>query len=141
MPGGYSIEPNRSIVLSRAWGVLEDRELLAHARALAADPRFKPHFRQISDFRDVTDFHLTDQVIREMVYLSPFGAGARRALVVGTDVAFGLARMFQILREQSPDEIAIFRDMDKALEWLGVSEEREILLSALSKAPPVTVPE
>ena len=31
--------------------------------------------------------------------------------------------------------------MDKALEWLGVSEEKEIWLSALSKAPAVAVPE
>ncbi|HEV8702196.1 MAG TPA: hypothetical protein VGV60_13065 [Candidatus Polarisedimenticolia bacterium] len=28
---------------------------MAHARALAADPRFRPHFHQLCDFVDVTD--------------------------------------------------------------------------------------
>ena len=137
MPVGYTIDLARSLVLSRGWGVVTDRELLAHARALTADPRFARSFHQLADLRDVTDLQVTASTIREMVRLNPFGAGARRAMVVTCDVAFGMARMYQILRDGSPDKLEIFREMDDALQWLGIVEAKAELLSALSKAPPI----
>ena len=53
---------------------------------------------------------MTAATISEMVTLSPFGAGSRRVLVMGAEVGFGLARMFQIMRDPSPDEIHVFRE-------------------------------
>lgn len=131
MPFEYTIDLPRSIVLSRGWGALTDGELVAHARALAVDPRFKPHFRQICSFLEVSDVQVTAAGIREMTLLNPFGAGARRALVVKSDVAFGMARMYQIMRDDSPDEVEIFRDLDRALEWLRLADAKEALLPAL----------
>ena len=126
MPGAYTIDLARSLVLSRGWGVVTDRELLAHARALTAD------------LRDVTDAQVTASTNKQMlVRLNPFGAGARRAMVVTCDVAFGMARMYQIPRDGSPDKLEIFREMDDALQWLGIVEAKAELLSALSKAPPI----
>ena len=53
---------------------------------------------------------------------SPFVPEARRAVVVSTDVAFGLARMFGTYREtiSSKDQIRIFRDIRDAEQWLGL---------------------
>lgn len=137
MPCGYTIDLARSLVLSRGWGVLTDRELLAHVRTLTADPRFARDFRQLADFRDVTDVQITSSTIREMAKLNPFGAGARRALVVTSDVVFGMARMYQILRDESPDELQIFRKVDDAFRWLWIIDAKEELLSALSQTPPI----
>jgi hypothetical protein len=137
MPAGYKIDLERSLVLSRGWGVLTDRELLAHVRALIADPRFARNFCQLGDLRDVTDVQITAATIREMVRLNPFWAGARRALVVTSDVVYGMARMYQILRDESPDELEIFRKMDGALQWLGIVDEKAELLSTLSKVRPI----
>jgi hypothetical protein len=106
MPCAYTIDLARSLVLSRGWGVLTDRELLVHVRALTADPRFARYLRQLADLRDVTDVQVTaSTIIREMVRLNPFGAGARRALVVTSDVVFGMARMYQILRDEPSEEL------------------------------------
>lgn len=100
MPVVYTIDLARSLVLSRGWGVVTDCELLAHARALTADPRFARNFHQLADLREVTDARITESTNKQMlVRLNPFGAGARRAMVVTCDVAFGMARMYQILRE------------------------------------------
>jgi hypothetical protein len=137
MPGAYTIDLARSLVLSRGWGVLTDRELLAHVRALTDDPRFAPHFHQLADLRDVTDVQFTGSTIRKMVRLNPFWAGARRALVVTSDEIFGMARMYQLLRDEWPDELQIFRKMDDALQWLGIADAKEELLLALSQAPPI----
>jgi hypothetical protein len=72
-----------------------------------------------------------------MAKLNPFGAGARRALVVTSDVVFGMARMYQILRDESPDELQIFRKVDDAFRWLWIIDAKEELLSALSQTPPI----
>lgn len=137
MPGAYTVDLTRSLVLSRGWGVLTDRDLLAHVRALTIDSRFAPHFRQLADLRDVMDVQFTPSTIKEMVRLNPFGAGARRAFVVTSDELFGMARMYQLLTDESPDELQIFRKADHALQWLGIADAKEELLLALSQAPPI----
>jgi hypothetical protein len=137
MPCAYTIDLARSLVLSRGWGEVTDRELLAHVRALTADPRFARNFHQFIDLRDVTDVQITASTIREMVKLNPFGAGARRAVVVTSDVVFGMARMYQILRDESPDEFEIFRKLDDALRWLEIIDAKEELLSAISQVAPI----
>jgi hypothetical protein len=137
MPAGFVINEKRSIVLSRGWGVLTDRDVLAHVRALAADPRFKPRFAQLTDFRDVTRIEITNVVIGTVAELSPFGAGSRRAMVVGSEVAYGLARMFQLHRSNSPEDLLVFRDMAPALEWLGIADPKAELLAGLFHVPPI----
>jgi hypothetical protein len=124
MSGAYTIDLERSLVRSRGWGILTDRELLAHARALTVDPHFASNFHQLADLREVTDVEITSATIKEMVRLNPFWAGARRALVITNDVLFGMARMYQILKDESPDELQIFRNMDDALQWLGLADAK-----------------
>jgi len=137
MPFAFTIDTSRRLVLSRGWGVLNDRELVAHVRALAQDPRFRPDLHQLCDFIDVTDVRVTAAGVREMTGLKPFGAGARRAFAVSSDVAYGMARMYQIMREDAPDEVEVFRDIDAALEWLGVAAAKAELLRTLSELPPL----
>ncbi|MEI8014653.1 MAG: hypothetical protein WCH20_07410 [Nitrospira sp.] len=137
MPCAYTIDLARSLVLSRGWGEITDRELLAHVHALTADPRFARNFHQLADLRDVTDVRITASCIREMVRLNPYGTGARRALVVTNDVVFGMARMYQILSDESPDEFEIFRKLDDALRWLELIDAKEELFSAISQVPPI----
>jgi hypothetical protein len=85
----------------------------------------------------VTDVQITVSTIREMVRLNPFGAGARRAVVITSDVVFGMARMYQILSDDSPDELLIFRKIDDALRWLWIADAKEELLAVLSQVPPI----
>ena len=137
MPCSYTIDLARSLVLSRGWGILTDDELLAHVRALTVDPRFARNFHQLADLRDVADVEVTALTIREMARLNPYGKGSRRAVVVTSDVLFGMARMYQILRDEPTDEMEIFRKLDDALRWLGVLNAKEELLSALSQVLPM----
>lgn len=114
--------------------MLTNRDLLAHAHALTTDRRFVRNFNQFADLRDVTELQVTAATIREMVKLNPFGASARRAVVVTSDVVFGMARMYQILLEESSYKFEIFREVDLAFQWLGIADAKAELLSALSEA-------
>jgi hypothetical protein len=135
MPVAFTVDTRRRLVLSRGWAVVTDRELLIHARALAADPRFEPSCLQLTDLRQVSSLKITVEGVHQMALVSPVGAGARRAILVGTDEVYGVARMFQMLREGQPDHVQIFRELNGALAWLGVLDQKESLLLALASAP------
>jgi hypothetical protein len=119
VPGSYTLFPESRFVYSRAWGLLTEAVLIAHSRALAGDPRFQPSFAQLSDLREVTEVAVTGAGVREAAAASPFGVGSRRALVASSDLIFGMARMYEVLRENAAEELMVFRDVPAALRWLG----------------------
>lgn len=137
MSAGYSIETALRLVLTRAWGTLTAADFLGHAQSLGLDPAFDPTYHQLLDLRDVTALDFPTSTIREMAYQSPFRSGARRAIVVNSDAMYGLARMFQTLREPVADHIAVFRDLPSALDWLGLTDNADRVVAALNTAKPV----
>jgi hypothetical protein len=123
MPASYRLDLANRVVWSRAWGVVTDEELDAHSRALLTDPRFEPSFRQLQDLTDVTDPRVTPAGLLLLAQINPFGKHARRAALAASDVVFGLARMHEQLRNESGDELRVFRDRADALAWLGLPAE------------------
>ncbi len=120
MPGSYKLDTVRKIVFSRAWGVVVDSDLIAHPNALRADPRFAPDYRQIADFRDVTNYKLTSEGIRDQVHLNPFSAESRRAIIVAPGVGFGLARMYQSSLTRDSEMFQVVHTLEEANEWVGL---------------------
>jgi hypothetical protein len=51
------------------------------------------------------------------------GAGARAAVLVKSDLLFGVARMFQTIRAESPVAYGVFRDPEEAAAWLAAPSE------------------
>jgi hypothetical protein len=132
VPSAYTILPVHSLVITRGWGTLTDRDIIAHAPALAADALFAPRFCQLIDLRDIVLMDVTTAGIQQLVEANPFGAGARRAVVVGDDVVvYGMARVYELMRGETRDELDVFRDLDRGIQWLGLgiatSELGEVL--------------
>ena len=120
MPGSYLIDVPHRLVFSRGWGILTDDDVVSHARTLREDSRFDPGFRQIFDFRDLTEIHLTVAGIHGTAQLNPFHRDSRRAFVVPSEVAYGLARMFEGFTGSDPEQFRVFRSIEPALEWVGL---------------------
>jgi hypothetical protein len=122
MPITYRIFGAGAFVVSTALGNISDAELLAHQRELLGDTKFDPSYPQLDDYRDAEMDHVTTDCIQALAKTTGASKrGSKRALVVRSDIAYGLARMLQALREGSRQEIQVFRDLDHALGWLGVS--------------------
>lgn len=119
MPLSYLIDTPNRIVFSRAWGVLSDREIIAHAAALKSDPNFDRGLRQVGSFLAVNALLLTSAAIRAVAQDNPFPRDARRAFVVPSDEAYGLARMFALYLDADPKQFEIFRALEPAMEWVG----------------------
>jgi hypothetical protein len=85
------------------------------------------------DFSDVTAVYVTVDGVRTMVALNPWGRGSRRAAIAPSDLAFGLARMYEALAQLEHGEFQVFRTMNEGMGWLGLTAVQSELLSVLSQ--------
>jgi hypothetical protein len=99
MPAYFRIDKEHRLVMSTISGVFTLADGLAHQEKLVKDPDFDPSFSQLIDFTQVTKLELGTEEVRRLAQRSIFSADARRTILVNSDFAFGLARMFLIFRE------------------------------------------
>jgi hypothetical protein len=82
----------------------------------------RPPCRGILDFSKVTEFEVSSAAIRQVAAAGPaFPAGYMRVLVIPRDFIYGLARMFQILTEETRPELRVVRTMEEAYHLLEVT--------------------
>ena len=74
------------------YGVVRDADMIAHQKALAADPDFDPTFDQLIEPEGVTDFQVSTATYRRLAAESPFRGGSRRAVVATTSSSASAAR-------------------------------------------------
>jgi len=77
------------------------------------------------DFGGVSEAEVTTEVIRRAAariaeVVDPGLKHGKLAIVAVRDELFGLARMYQILRDRSPVEVKVFGRRRDALRWLGL---------------------
>jgi hypothetical protein len=120
LPVTYSIDPERRLVISRAWGAITDDDVREHARVLGADPLFDPTFRQLVDMSGITEDFVGTSTKRQASQNQLFVPGVRRAWVASGDYTFGMARMYAVAAESKGQTIGVFRTMSEAEEWLGL---------------------
>ncbi len=119
MPAFYKIDKERKLVMTTYSGVLTLAEALGHQEKLPKDPDFDPSFSQLFDVTHVTDVQLTAEDVRRLARTSVFSPDSRRAIVVDSDLKFGLARMFEVLRDTMGEKgIRVFRNLEDALDWI-----------------------
>lgn len=82
----------------------------------------RPPCHGILCFSKVTDFEVSTAEIHQVASFPPeFPAGYMRVLVTPRDFIYGLARMFQILTQQTRPELQVVRTMEEAYRLLEVS--------------------
>ena len=129
MPATFVIDHANRLVRSRAWGVLEEEDLAATQLGVRSDKQFDPMYRQIYDFSEVTEIRVSGERLRLLAYNSPFSPKAARAIVVNSDVAYGMARMYSLMGDRDPEFFRIFRDRESALRWLGANDDHQSVRS------------
>jgi hypothetical protein len=119
MPAFFKIDKERRLVMSTAAGVFTLNDGLGHQDRLLKDPDFSSHFSQLLDFTHVTSIEITPDGVRRLAQRTVFSSDSRRSILVGSDLMFGLARMFLIFREtQGEKGVRIFHSLDEALLWV-----------------------
>ena len=91
-------------------------------------PDFLPDADTLCDLREANLGQLSHTVIKSIAdYVAKnrgAKSGARTAVVVGRDLGFGLARMYEQMLMASTDlRVRVFRDTDEAMAWLEGDEK------------------
>jgi hypothetical protein len=120
MPFNSVIDAKRRLVVTTGTGDLTGDEGLACCLQLKKRADFDPTFNQLLDLTGATRFDATSDQLRRMAGEGLFSRSSRRAIVTSNPTIFGLARMFETYRSNSPagEHIMVFREMREALEWL-----------------------
>ena len=113
------IDRNNGVVRTTASGLLTKADRIAHIETIWCD-RSIANFDEIVDARDADVSTLTvadlAAIVNSGVVYDP-ASDPRLALCVDSELAFGLARMFDTLRQthvESAREAGVFRDFESA---------------------------
>jgi hypothetical protein len=124
MPTFFKIYKERRLVMSIVSGVVTLADALAHRQNLRKHPDFEPSFSQLVDLSNVTKIEFSRQDVERFAEDTIFSLDSRRAAVATCDVTYGLARMFEMLRESKGEGgLRIFRNLDEALDWVWAKND------------------
>ena len=127
MPMRYTIDRDAQLVRVMGSGRLTDADMRQCVAALRQDPDLEPDMNTLSDMRGIEVAFTADgirQVIAIMRRTGDRRSGGRAAIVVDSDVAFGMGRVFATTAEgQTEPPFRIFRAFSDACDWLGIDVE------------------
>lgn len=119
LPLNFRVDRNTRTVRTKARGVLEVDDFMAHAHALVNEKVFA--FSQLIDAREA-HLKITTNDVRRLVdrikALRKIHGTARTAFVTRYPAAFGMMRMYATLSEECDPGFAVFREIGEAEEWI-----------------------
>src|SRR4051794_19869347 len=121
MPVHHIVEPHLRLVLINLIGVITNDDLLECQAKLLSNPLFEGGFDRLVDGSDATKFALTQNAVRAAAQTAVHRGMRRAALVGTTDYIYGLMRMYESYAFGA--EVAVFRSLGEAYQWLMRHEE------------------
>lgn len=128
MPIQYRVEPERELIRVVITGAVGEENFEEYRRQLAGDPGYSAEYARLFDLRGVSTAPTTAQ-IRSLVHTivrRALPTPAKRAIVVSSDVSFGMFRMLGMLLEgHTREQFRVFRAIDDALRWLAAGGDAD----------------
>ena len=113
------IESETGMAIATCSGVLQIEDAKKGAATLWKSPDWKG-VSVVWDFREA-QFDVTTSNVRRIAEFvlrrQPAIPPAKVAFVTQRDVDFGMARMFEVFREDPRTAFRVFRDFDEAVSW------------------------
>jgi hypothetical protein len=120
----FQIDRARGVVFAHASAKIEIGEMFDFAARLRADPAFHPNLNALLDMSELTGLEASFEGLRHFAQAKdgdPFSANSRCVAVAPQDFAYGVARMYQTLREKQGD-FQVVRTMEQAHKLLGIGQ-------------------
>lgn len=122
MPYSISYQDDGGVVTTYS-GVITDEELTQSARERTTPIEKVEAYRYLlSDFTGVTAFEVSSDGIgvaaREASRLIQQNPEIRVAIILPTDLEYGMGRMWQSRTKESDDKTMLVRTMEEARKWL-----------------------
>jgi len=122
MPIDFEID-GEGIVRTRLRGSVTTEEYLSHPGSVASDPELVLPLRELFDTTAVesteVDYASVEVVTNPKGATPPTLRGGRIAVLVESDLTFGLGRMFQAMARTMDFEVLVTRNRDEAERFLA----------------------
>lgn len=122
MAATFRIDSGQGVIFSRLEGEITLATLRDYTQSLHADPDYRAGLVQLVEVHSIrmrVNFNEMYAYVRGASGLVPI---QRTAIVADDAQAFGMARMFEQLSQESATEVEVFRDLASARAWLGLTE-------------------
>jgi hypothetical protein len=125
VPISFEIRPAARLVYVKCTGVVSLEEILRYETVVVTDAEFDAEYIEVLDLRTAERLEVSrDEVARIVGYEKNHERyiGKRKvAFIAPADLEFGLGRMYEMMEHESPMETQVFRNIDTACEWTGLS--------------------
>ena len=123
MPISHRIDRELGLLTVVGTGAIRDEDLSAYKDSLMSDPELRHVTRELSDFRG-TSFSISTKGLPDVARLHEEifagGASTKCAVLVSSNLQYGLVRVYAQCIGRQGHEVAPFRTMAEAREWLGL---------------------
>ena len=123
MPLAYTVDVAANLLRVRRWGRITAHEEEKACRQRACDPLVVPGIQVLVDCKAVEPADTTEMVRSISDCTRHIGAALQcgpLAIVVDTEVQYGMARMYQAYTDSAHPITQVFRVEADALEWLAL---------------------
>lgn len=120
MPVTCNIDLAAGLVFTTISGHVDTDELVRALEGCVGHRDFRPGLNGIADLRRARYDARSEDIKRlaELMAMHRDRIGSSRtAIVVSSDVAYGLSRMYQAFADDTSIQTRIFRDIDEAERW------------------------
>lgn len=128
MPANHHIDNNNKLIVTTWEGEACDIEFIAAIKKYQNNIQNRPDFinyNEVVDLRKITSVKLTTKGIKTIGSIASKTdtkeINKKLALIVSSNLAFGLARMYEAYRSFSKNankEIRVFKSETEAFEWV-----------------------
>ena len=128
MPVAHRFDAEAGLLIVVMDGIVGDEDLLKYAQHITENPAIPTGHDELIDLRGAEGIaDVSGPVLRRIADMFTQSdrtpEQSRVALVASSDAAYGLSRMYQTFRSESPLDLRVFREMSEARTWLGLPPE------------------
>lgn len=121
MPISVRIDIKQGVVFRVIKGSVTVDEIIESFSSVLKDDNYRPGMKTLTDMREVVHSATPEDVKRIAGFIleqmSTIGS-LKAAVVVSTDVSFGMTQILRALVDRGSTDIRVFRDMEEAMSWL-----------------------
>jgi hypothetical protein len=116
----YAIDTQLGLVVVSAAGAVDAAQLLALRQQIKVDADYDSKLSALVDLSGASSLDFTAAELRQLAGSTMTAPSARQAIVVGTDLGFGLGRMFETFSAVGghSENVQVFRSVAEARAWL-----------------------
>jgi hypothetical protein len=124
MPISIHYDSEQNVLFSKGTGVISLKDIMGYYSKIERLD-LKPGYSVLADYTEASPDLIYDDVVKMVkrrLSISLKSGMLKVAIIAKSDVAFGMARMYQAMIEQEHLEVNVFRNRGEALQWLGISD-------------------